>query len=248
VKDDPWLVGFFSDNELPFPADLLDRCLSRPPTDPAHVAASDWLRTLKLQRDVRGDEVRAQFLGFAAERYFRICREAIKAGDPHHLYLGCRFHGKVLRQEPVLRAAAKHLDVVSINLYGKWTPHRQAMDNWMAWADRPFLISEFYAKGMDSGLPNTSGAGWIVATQENRGAFYQNFVVPLIQHPGCVGWHWFRYMDNDPKDVSADPSNRDANKGIVDGQFKPYTKLLDGMNLLNQRVYQLRAQILAPSH
>jgi hypothetical protein len=240
TKDDPSLIGFFSDNELPFPADTLDRYLRQQDSTSGHLAAMDWLRTKKILQDVINDEIRAQFLRFAAERYFRICREAITANDPNHLYLGCRFHAKVLWQESVFRAAAQYLDVISVNWYGQWTPDPPTMDNWVSWTNRPFLISEFFAKGMDSGLPNTSGAGWIVKTQKDRGLFYQNFTLPLLQHRGCVGWHWFRYLDNDPKDAPADPTNQDANKGIVDLQFKPYEPLLNTMNQINQRAYQLR--------
>lgn len=242
TKNDPWLIGFFSDNELPFPPNALDRYLLLPDTAPGRVAAMDWLRDRKVQPEAINDDIRAGFLRFAAERYFRICREAIKANDSNHLYLGCRFHAKVLWQEPVFRAAAQYLDVVSINWYGQWTPDRTTMDNWVSWTNRPFLISEFFAKGMDSGLPNTSGAGWIVKTQDDRGLFYQNFTLPLIQHPGCVGWHWFRYLDNNPDDVPADPSNADANKGIVDRKFTPYERLLTAMSRINHCVYQLRTQ------
>lgn len=242
LKDDPWLLGYFSDNEMPFPDDALDRFLRRPASDSGHAAARQWLADNQLDAANPTPEIRARFLHFMAERYFRIAREAIRAHDPNHLYLGTRFHAKVLRSEPVIRAAGKHVDVVSINWYAQWTPDMETMDNWVEWSGKPFLITEFFAKAMDSGLPNTSGAGWIVRTQSDRAAFYQNFVLPLVRHPGCVGWHWFRYMDNDPEDIPSDPSNLDANKGIVDGKFKPYPDFLDGMNLFNQRVYQLRLQ------
>lgn len=242
LKDDKWVLGYFSDNEMPFPDDALDRFLLRPTQDHGHTAARQWLADNKLSADALTPEIRARFLQFMAERYFRISAEAIRAKDPNHLYLGTRFHADVLWSEPVVRAAGKHVDVLSINWYAQWTPDDKTMDNWVAWTGKPFLISEFFAKGMDSGLPNTSGAGWIVKTQTDRAAFYQNFVLPLVRHPGCVGWHWFRYMDNDLEDVPQDPTNLDANKGIVDGSFKPYPGFLDSMQILNQRVYQLRLQ------
>ena len=111
----------------------------------------------------------------------------------------------------------------------------------MKWAQRPFIITEFYAKAVDSGLANTSGAGWLVKIQEDRGHFYQNFILALSQHPGNIGWHWFKYIDNDPTNLSAEPSYRDANKGIVNGFYTPYTKILDAMKIINSRVYQIRA-------
>jgi hypothetical protein len=46
-------------------------------------------------------------------------------------------------------------------------------------------------------LANITGAGWTVRTQKDRGRFYQNYTLGLLKQPGCVGWHWFKYMDND---------------------------------------------------
>ena len=59
-------------------------------------------------------------------------------------------------------------------------------------------------------MKNLTGAGWTVATQQERGWFYQNFTLALIESQVCVGWHWFKYKDNDPRDRTTDPSNRDA--------------------------------------
>jgi hypothetical protein len=92
---------------------------------------------------------------------------------------------------------------------------------------------------MDSGLPNNTGAGWTVMTQKDRGSFYQNFTLGLLESPDCVGWHWFKYRDNNPLDLSTDPSNRDSNKGIVNWQFEPYAPLLQAMKEINTNAYRL---------
>ncbi len=39
--------------------------------------------------------------------------------------------------------------------------------------------------------------------------------------------------------MTAEPSNRDSNKGIVDGRFKPYYPVLEEMKKLNGNVYHL---------
>ena len=101
------------------------------------------------------------------------------------------------------------------------------------------MITEFYAKGEDSGLPNATGGGWLVRTQGDRGIFYENFVNELIKSKVCVGWHWFKYMDNDPTDLKTDPSNRDSNKGVVSWDFKRYDPLLAHMKRMNSHVYGL---------
>jgi hypothetical protein len=90
-------------------------------------------------------------------------------------------------------------------------------------------------------MPNISGAGWVVHTQRDRGIHYQNFCLALLQNKNCVGWHWFRYQDNDPTDATADASNNDSNKGIVTTAYEPYTVLTGSMAQLNKLVYALLA-------
>ena len=127
---------------------------------------------------------------------------------------------------------------MSVNCYAIWDP-REKIEQWSRWSGRPILITEWYAKGNDSGLPNRTGAGWTVATQEERGWFYQHFALAMLQSKDCVGWHWFKYSDNDPQDTNVDPSNRDSNKGIVTASYVPYEPLLHAMRDLNREVYPL---------
>jgi len=242
LRNDPWLLGHFSDNELPFQRLALDNFLSLPADDPGQKAAAAWLaerRAGGLAGSEITDEDRHAFLGFIADRYLRITTAAIRKHDPNHLCFGSRLHSYELDVEPVLAAAGRHLDVIAINYYRTWTPRPERMRNWVEWSGRPFLITEWYAKGMDSGYTNRSGAGWTVETQADRGRFYQNFALGLLESGGCVGWHWFKYLDNDPADETADPSNRDSNKGMMNLRFEPYLPLVRAMEELNWQVHSL---------
>lgn len=241
-KDDPWLLGHFSDNEMPLRHGALTNYLALPASDPGHQAAQAWLQArhgkTATAREVQPADLSA-FLEFMVDRYFRIVSRAIRKYDPHHLYLGARFHGSDLRFPEIFRAAGPHLDVVSVNYYRAWTPDPQRLALWERQSGKPVLITEWYAKGVDSGLANTSGAGWLVKTQRARGLFYANFTLALLESKACVGWHWFKYMDNDPADLTTDPSNRDSNKGILNNRYEPYQALLDSMKQINQRAYGL---------
>jgi hypothetical protein len=241
-KDDPWLLGYFSDNELPFKPGALSNYLNLPPGDPGHIAAWNFLQARHGQKAVLADVTesdRAGFLALVAERYFRAVSTAIKKYDPNHLYLGPRLHGmELLRSRPFFAAIGPFVDVVSVNYYRVWSPSTQPK-MWEKESGRPVLITEWYAKGEDSGMANTTGAGWLVKTQPERGLFYQNFALGLLESKVCVGWHWFRYSDNDSTDKSVDPSNRDSNKGIVNNRYEPYGPLLESMEQLNTRIYSL---------
>ena len=158
-----------------------------------------------------------------------------------------RLHGQALRRPEVFRACGRHCDVVSLNYYHAWTPDPELLSMWATESGRPFIVTEFYAKGADSGLGNTSGAGWLVPTQADRGRFYQHFTLSMLRNEACVGWHWHRYSDNDPDEAGVDPSNHDSNKGIVSSRYEPWTPLLAAMTAVNLRAYGLRVGAESPA-
>ncbi len=240
--NDKYLVGYFSDNEMPFKEDMLVNYLGLPVSDEGYIAADNWMRNRK-SGDYKKNEItdtdKDAFMEYLSETYFGVTSAAIKKYDPNHLFLGSRFHGSALRLPGLFRGAGKFVDIFSINYYNVWTPVEESMNNWVKWSGKPFLITEWYVKAEDSGLPNYSGAGWIVGTQKDRGLFYQNFTLALLKNKGCLGWHWFKYMDNDPKGKGGDPSNEDSNKGIVKIDLTTYEDLMINMKSLNSRVYNL---------
>ncbi|WP_202913646.1 hypothetical protein [Pararcticibacter amylolyticus] len=239
-KDDKNLFGYFSDNEMPLGLKNLDGYLTlKDQNDPGYKAAKKWIDDKGISADQITDEHRAQFLEYSSERYFSIVAKAIRKYDPNHLYLGCRFYGSQRNYPELFRAAGKYADVISINYYNNWTPQKDFMRKWEEWSGKPFIVTEWYVKADDSGLGNTAGAGWIVKTQADRGLFYQNFVLGLIESGNCVGWHWFKYMDNDPTQKGAEPSNTNANKGIVDNNYNLYQPLVEKMKELNFQMYNL---------
>lgn len=239
-KQDPDLFGYFSDNEMPFSLKNLEGYLNLPDKkDPGYLAAKKWLEERNVSPDQITDKERAEFLALVAEKYFSIVSKAIKKYDPNHMYLGSRLYSNEKNVPGFMKEVGKYVDIVSINYYGVWTPNKTAMTNWETWAGKPFIITEYYTKGMDSGLPNISGAGWQVKTQEDRGKFYQNYCLALLESKNCIGWHWFKYQDNDPSDNKAEASNQDANKGIVDNDYIPYAPLINKMRELNQNYIQL---------
>ena len=254
------LLGYFTDNELPW----IDKALYNhinylPSTEAGFIAAVKWLDTQRgtttnistiadkastafktFLASITSAEQSA-FTGYYFETYMKKVSAAVKKYDPNHLYLGCRFNQSAdeLDNPEIFKVAGQYMDVISINHYRKWEPNQTIMANWESWSSKPFIITEWYTKGEDSGLPNNTGAGWNVPTQLDRGYFYQNFAIGLLQSKACVGWHWFTYQDNDPLNLNTDPSNRDSNKGIVNSSFEPWTPLVDNMKKLNEHVYEL---------
>ena len=254
-KNDAWLVGYFSDNELPGTLKMLDNTLSFSETsselEPLRRTAWEWFSLRKgAGATVSGitDADRAAFLGYVYTAYFRITTQAIRKNDPNHLCLGSRLHEPVREKAEVWKAAGRYLDAIAMNYYFMWTPRASDLANWYKWSGKPCMITEFYVKGADTPYPNKTGAGWVVKTQGDRGLFYQNYTLALLESKTCVGWHWFKYMDNDPDNTASDASNRDANKGIVTIHYETYPPLLDQMKPINQNLYPLADYFDQPHH
>lgn len=239
IKDDPNLFGHFSDNEMPFKFESLDNYLTLPENEPGHHAAKKWMDEKGISAESITDNHREEFMALVADKYFSIVSAAIKKYDPNHMYIGARFYSSEKNQPAFMKTAGKYLDIVSNNYYNYWTPDSTQMANWEEWSGKPFIVTEYYTKGEDSGMPNQSGAGWIVRTQKDRGLFYQNYNLALLESKNCVGWHYFKYQDNDPTAKGVDPSNIDANKGIVDNDYQVWEPLMEEMKELNTQVYEI---------
>lgn len=240
IKDNPYFLGYFSDNEMPFSSKTLENYLGiENKSDPGRIAAEKWLSDHGKKRDDIDNALRAEFLGFLADRYISIVAKAVRKHDPNHILYGPRLHGGDRDRKELMQAFGKHIDVISFNYYGVWTPLEKHTKGWTEWTGKPFMVTEWYTKGEDSGLGNTTGAGWNVRTQKDRGLFYQNYTLALLECGNCVGWHWFKYQDNDPTAKNVDPSNIDSNKGIVDNDYTPYADLLTAMKEINTQTFDL---------
>lgn len=248
-KDWKNFLGWMSDNELQCDSTMLDSFLMEDWSDPlnAYTYAAAWTFLIDYTgkenptlADV-DDHVRQDFLDFMYDRYHSVVSGAIRKYDPNHMYLGVRAVDKTYTSRGYWAAAGRWCDIICVNYYGAWTPDNAMMTDWSEWSgNAPFIVTEWYAMALDSGLNCSSGAGFLVAAQEDRGRFYQNFALKLLETKNCVGFHWFQYLDNDPTAVAGDASNVDSNKGIISiYTYKPYEPLVTEMAELNKQVYSL---------
>ena len=176
------------------------------------------------------------FAALVAERYFKLTCAAIRAADPHHLVLGCRF--AYVPSPGVTKAAARHTDVISLNCYD--SDAGPVINSYVA-TGKPCLISEFSFRGADSGLPNTNGAGPLVATQAERAAAFRHYVTAALQRPTLVGYHWFEHADQ-PAEGRFDGEN--SNFGTVKIDDLVYEDLVHAMTLSNGEAEALHAAVV----
>ncbi|MFQ7113575.1 hypothetical protein [Hallella bergensis] len=236
--NNPNVLGIFSDNEINFTtlkSRILDRFLAiSDHSDQSYTFAQSFMQDKGTDKVT--DDLNDEFAGLLAEKYYKAVKAAITKVDHKMLYLGTRLHGTPKYMKHVVEAAGKYCDIISINYYSRWSPELDTyVKYWAGWADKPFMVTEFYTKAADSELSNQSGAGFTVPTQKERAWAYQHFTLGLLEAPNCVGWHWFKYQDDDGNDNNSKP----ANKGVYDNEYNMYPYLSSFMQQLNFNVYSL---------
>jgi hypothetical protein len=259
---DPHLLGYFTDNELRWGADwrskksLFEDFIAKPADSAGKQAAVRLIRgryatvdefNRTFGADLKSLEelpaitslsatsdaakpLQKEFLREYARAYFQTAREAILAADPNHLILGCRFAGYA--PDEVVEAMGEFVDVVSFNNYSFTAPVEQ-LRKLHAVTKRPVMLTEFGFKAMDSGLPNTRGAGKPLATQPERADHFERYVTALEELPFMVGYHWFQWSDQ-PAEGRFDGEN--SNYGIVKGDDEAWAVLAERMREVNGRI------------
>ncbi|MBI3702820.1 MAG: agarase [Rhizobiales bacterium] len=240
------IIGWFIDNELRWgpdwrgPEQLLPLFLKLSAKTPGRIAAAEWLRARRNSADATPSAADSEaFAGQVADRYFALTVAAIKAADPSHLVLGCRF--ALPPPAAVIAAAGRHLEVISFNCYGP--DANGALDAYAA-TGKPCLIGEFSFRGADSGLPNSNGAGPVVTTQGQRAAAFRHYVTTALQRRTLVGYHWFEHADQ-PAEGRFDGEN--SNFGTVTIKDDVYEEITRTMAAVNAEAESLHAAAGATS-
>jgi hypothetical protein len=252
--NDPWCIGYFSDNEMSWGDDtsIAIAALKSGSNQPAKkvfiadlqakygdiaklnaawgTAYASWDALLESRDAPDPKKSRADLTAFytkAAEEYFRAAREAIKTVAPHQLYLGCRF---AWVNDLAAAAAAKYCDVVSYNIYKRGV----ANFKFNGGADVPLLVGEFHLGALDRGVFHPGLVK--LADQEARAAAYKEYVLSALHHPQFVGCHWFQYRDEPVTGRVLDQENYQI--GFVDVADTPYAETIAACRAVGYHLYQ----------
>lgn len=209
-------------------------------------AFADWAALEASREDLPGSDGctrdKDAFFRELVDRYFRLTTEWTKRALPNHLTLGVRVAGS--GPGVIDEIAAKYCDVLSYNVYPPAdapTPLPTRYRSWGEFPDKPLLIGEFCARASDSGLPNRKAAGPVLATQEDRGWYYQRYVSAALASPNVVGVGWFQYIDEPATGRFGDgvDGGEDSNMGWLDVDDKPYEGFIRFARMLNENLYVL---------
>ena len=260
-KKDPWNLGVFINNELhwyggirvPLAIVALDSSV------PAKRAMVDFLRKRYSAIDALNKAWGSSFENFDAVRepkisgeqraafgkdlteyydvfadaYYSLCASTLKRLMPGHLYLGSRIHGDVYgKNNPMVqRAASRHCDAISFNIYKNSTTEFHAP----TYVDCPWLIGEFH---FGTGSHGIWGSGLVPAMDlDHQAELYREYVNEVLEHPNFVGAHWFQWADHVTTGRYDGENYRIGMVSIVD---RPYKTLIDTVKDVSQNMYMRR--------
>jgi hypothetical protein len=251
--NDPWCLGYFSDNEMSWGNDT-SLALGALKSSAAQAAKKEFVSDLKakyagigklnltwgtsyaswenlLESRELPDQKRARedliaFCVKTAETYFRTVRESIKAVAPNQLYLGCRF---AEANDHAAKAAGKYCDVVSYNFY-----RRSIADFQYPGGDKPLIVGEFHFGALDRGLFHTGLVP--VENQRARAEAYREYVLGALRHPQFVGTHWFQWQDEPTTGRVYDEENYQI--GFVDIADTPYAETINASREVGRQLYR----------
>jgi hypothetical protein len=164
-----------------------------------------------------------------ADTFFRMIREELEAFSPGILYLGCRFNAA---SSEVVEAAARHMDVISTNLYqfspdpGQYGAH-----------GKPVIITEFHYANLTG---NNLGSGLRSAQDSvQQGRLLKSFIAEAVEHPEIVGAHWFQWRD---QSVGGRYDGENYDVGFFDVADLPKKELIRAAAESGQNLYTILQQ------
>lgn len=234
-RDDRLLVGYCIDNELAFHGrnrglsqkwGLFEAARNKPATNTAHVALMQFLAKKGIARPEDAPmNIREEFCRMVARRYFDVTTRAIRAADPNHLILGCRFASRFDWSD---EEAGKFVDVLTFNCYPCVDLDREALDPAVTEtfhaiyrrAKKPLMVTEWSFPALDLGYGTEgAGEGQRFATQAQRTKATEIFARTMLSMPFVIGYSYFMW-----KDVPPD-ARQPTNYGLVDRNGKPFPEL-----------------------
>jgi hypothetical protein len=165
------------------------------------------------------------------ERYFTVCRDAVKKVAPNNMFLGTRFYGHT--DPAVVALAGKYWDLISYNIYDNPPTSRVNTYNSL---DLPILATEW---GVGSDVLQTPfrDAKLTAPTPHERAELIAGYLDAAIHHPNMVGAHFFQFRD---QPLSGRPDGEATLRGYVNVADTPNFELIQTNRKFADSMYQTR--------
>ncbi len=172
----------------------------------------------------------SEFSGVMVDRYVETVCNEVKKVDPNHLNLGMRYAW--ISSELCYRAGA-WFDVFSINGYSNPAP--PSTEEVARRSGKPVIIGEWhFGCATDRGLPATGIQG--AESQTARGEAYRYYFEQGVARPELIGIHWFQWND---QPIFGRFDGENYNIGFLDVCMQPYSELTGQAKVSHERMYRV---------
>ncbi|BBI31951.1 S-layer homology domain-containing protein [Cohnella abietis] len=266
LKDDPYLIGYFYDNEAGWDNEVVAEVLRRGVESPAKGAFVAFLSE-KYNGDISlvnlnyGTNVTSfnQLVNIAIDidSFTAEQKDNIASDLSGYIQLASKnYYSKV--NQAIKSIDTNHLFLGSAVIPGwrtskdwdlggleyidaisvdVYSDDASYLEGYKA-VDKPLLNLEFSFNYMDRGLSSINGATSSTSIA-NRGEKYQAFIEAQAINPTFVGFGWFLYYDQPltgRPDSQIVVSGENFNHGLVNQQDQPYTDMVNIMRVANAQI------------
>jgi hypothetical protein len=258
LKDDPFMIGYFLRNEPNWAFgknNIAFEMFAEPKISASKNAFLEWIarkyddiesfneswkldlssfEELEKQTflDVPSETAEADFWDFSkilVRKYVDVVCDEVEKVDPNHLNLGMRY---AWISSDLLYEAGERFDVFSINGYR--VPYPPETSGIYEKSGKPVMIGEFHFGSIDRGLPSTGITG--VASQEERGKAYRNYIEHGLSRNELIGIHYFQWLD---QPIFGRFDGENYNIGLLTIAHTPYEELVEAMKESNLKIYEI---------
>ncbi|HLX61390.1 MAG TPA: hypothetical protein VKX17_08930 [Planctomycetota bacterium] len=185
--------------------------------------------------DAKADMKAYEELFFEASH--RLIRDTFRKYDKNHMLLGDRWQPQTADNEQLCRIVGKYCDIVSVNYYtnGVDKDYLSRLHQWSG--NRPMFLSEFHwCAPKESGLPG----GKDVASQQERGLAYRNYVEQSAALGFVTGIEWFTLLDQARTGRFFEHyDGENANCGLFSVADRPWKPMVEEMAKTNHAIYKI---------
>lgn len=175
------------------------------------------------------------------ERLYATKFEKCRQFDENHLNLGVRFAESPPEWAEI---CLKYTDVFTIYSYSNSVSDSNASQRIAELVDKydvPALIGEWQFGALDSSLPSPGLCP--LATQEERGDAFRNYLESAAAEPWCVGAHYFRLYDHS---AIGGTHGENFNIGLLNTCNQKYEEVTEAARESHESLYSIVSGRTAP--
>ncbi len=134
------------------------------------------------------------FLLQVVDRYYATAVAAIRRYDRTHLILGNKLNGNTTVPDEIVLLAGRHMDLIFYQFYGRYAEQADTIDKYAELTGKPIFNGDSAYSVPDEYMSNPYGPH--CRDQDERAAWFVEFVEQAFARPDFVGWHWCGWMDS----------------------------------------------------